>query len=172
MDVSITEDGITITQSGSMVVIPYVDINNADSIVQVRNSVSQIVLKGSENIRVDAFYNPSTNYYITQVHGTDASVRETIASLLTQLKEKAANMVATVISANALNTEVFNRLVATVTLVTSILGKVYISLTVNEVASDMKLKSEDHIDSETAKIKGLLKDTFSLVLKLDSVGGI
>lgn len=172
MDVSITEDGITFSQPGSLVIVPYVDTNNADSIMAVRNSVSQIVLKSDENIRVDAFYNPSTNYYITQVTSTDASVREIIASLLTQLKEKAATMIDNVVNANALNTEVFNHLLATVTLVTSILGKVYISLTVNEVASDMKLKSEDDIDSETAKIKGLLKDTFSLVLKLDSVGGI
>lgn len=171
MDVSITEDGIII-EAGTRIVIPYVDTNNAESIIQVRNSVSQIPLIPSENISVVTFYNPNTNYYSTQVNGVDASVRETIASLLGQLKEKAANMVATVVSANALNTEVFTRLVATVTLVTSILGKVYIGLTVNQVASDMKVKSESDIDTETAKIKALLKDTFSLVLKLDSVDGI
>lgn len=171
MDVSITEDGIII-EAGTRIVIPYIDTNNAETIIQVRNSVSQIPLKSSENINIATFYNPNTNYYSTHVNGVDASVREAIASLLGQLKEKAANMVATVVSANALNTEVFTRLVATVTLVTSILGKVYIGLTVNQVASDMKAKSESDIDTETAKIKGLLKDTFSLVLKLDSVDGI
>lgn len=171
MDVSITEDGIII-EASTHIVIPYVDTNNAESIIEVRNRVAQIPLKPSENISVGTFYNPNTNYYSTHVDGVDVSIREVIASLLAQLKEKAVNMVATVISANALNTEVFSRLVATVTLVTSILGKVYVGLTVNQVASDMKVKSDSDIDTETAKIKGLLKDTFSLVLKLDSVDGI
>lgn len=171
MSVSFTNDRIII-ESPTRVEILYVDTYQAESITQARNSISQIVLNPAENITVGTFYNPDNNYYSSRVNRNDVSLRQEISSLLKELSVKAQEKVGTLIYANVLDKDEVNGLIATVSLVSSVLGKVYVCLTVNQVASDIDLKDDDKIDTEIEKIKGLLKDSFSHVLKLDSIDGM
>lgn len=154
------------------VLIPYIKNDNVEqSVLTTKESIAKIMLNDTP---LSTFYEPSTNMYYKLQKTANSSVYSSLKTLIDALKNESTNQLETLLPTNtAVDKTRFINVVSTTALVTSILTKVYIAMTVHKKESTLpnadKSLSNEEIDQQIETVKELLKNTFSLVMQLDSV---